>query len=86
METLSANCDDLRTQQNFDTELLGKNLSSPSHEGSPVADRQSRMDTSVELNGSKNDGQQFCLRWNNHQVSFVLSFFDHQSSNYFFFF
>lgn len=89
METLSANCEDIRTQSNFnssnnnnnnnniESELTNKNLSS--HEGSPIIDRQNQMDTSVELNGSKNDGQQFCLRWNNHQVKWI-SFFDHQSS------
>jgi hypothetical protein len=34
-----------------------------------------RMDTSVELNNGsgKSDHQQFCLRWNNHQVSFEKS-------------
>lgn len=77
METLNANCEDIRTQSNInssnnnnnniESELTNKNLSS--HEGSPIIDRQNQMDTSVELNGSKNDGQQFCLRWNNHQVS-----------------
>ena len=72
METLSANCEEIRTQSNFnniESELSNKNLDS--HEGSPqsVIDHHNQMDTSVELNGSKNDGQQFCLRWNNHQVS-----------------
>ena len=79
METLSGNCEELRTQSNFnnnniniDSGLSNKNLSS--HEGSPVIDRQNRMDTSVELNGSKNDGQQFFLRWNNHHVSLDFLF------------
>ena len=74
METLNVNCEDIRTQLNFknndniDSEISNKNLSS--HEGSPVIDRQNQI-MDVELNGSKNDGQQFCLRWNNHQVSSV---------------
>lgn len=50
-------------------------LSSPfrdsSPENLPCIDRH-QMDTSVELNGLKsctgNQSQQFCLRWNNHQV------------------
>lgn len=38
-----------------------------SNENSPRTDL---MDTSVEINGkTDNRSQQFCLRWNNHQVS-----------------
>lgn len=42
-----------------------KNPQNSSPENSPRIE----IDTSVELNGGKSDNQQFCLRWNNHQVS-----------------
>jgi hypothetical protein len=52
-----------------ETEILSKRLhNNSSPEGSPRLEQPNLMDTSVELNGSKSDNQQFCLRWNNHQV------------------
>lgn len=45
--------------------LLDKNTLNSSPENSPRIE----IDTSMELNGGKADNQQFCLRWNNHQVS-----------------
>lgn len=50
-------CEDLKVQE--------KNIMNSSPEGSPTIE----MDTSLEVNGGKSDNQQFCLRWNNHQVS-----------------
>lgn len=58
METIRNLNDELRAQQD-------KNTLNSSPENSPRIE----MDTSVELNGGKADNQQFCLRWNNHQVS-----------------
>lgn len=46
------------------------NTSSP--ENSPRSDRMDTSTTTMELNGkpdSRSSSQQFCLRWNNHQVS-----------------
>lgn len=59
MEALRSNSggEDQRVQE--------KNLLNSSPEGSPRIE----MDTSLEINGGKADNQQFCLRWNNHQVS-----------------
>jgi hypothetical protein len=56
------NSEESRTQQE---ESPSSKIINSSPEASP--DRQTnQMD--IELNGSKNDNQQFCLRWNNHQV------------------
>lgn len=49
---------------------LHHNTSSP--ENSPRSDRMDTSTTTMELNGkpdSRSSSQQFCLRWNNHQVS-----------------
>jgi hypothetical protein len=48
-----------------DQRVHDKNILNSSPEGSPRIE----MDTSLEINGGKSDNQQFCLRWNNHQVS-----------------
>lgn len=48
-----------------DQRVEEKNILNSSPEGSPRIE----MDTSLEINGVKADNQQFCLRWNNHQVS-----------------
>src|SRR5690349_24824622 len=53
------------------TSPIRNSQSSP--ENSPRTE-QNQMDTSIELNGLKTSidnrsSQQFCLRWNNHQVS-----------------
>lgn len=49
---------------------LHHNTSSP--ENSPRSDRMDTSTTTMELNGKpdcRSSSQQFCLRWNNHQVS-----------------